>query len=99
MKKSIEKDLKKREVFYKNEKQKKILKSITYNLKLNDSLRSKAARLLTAKPRNSSLVRKRNRCILTGRSRFLIGGYNLSRLMFRKIAGDGQIPGLRKSSW
>ena len=33
MKKGIEKDLKKREVFYQNEKQKKILKSIIYNLK------------------------------------------------------------------
>lgn len=99
MKKGIEKDLKKREVFYQNEKQKKILKSMIYNLKLNDSLRSKATRLLSTKPRKSSLSRKRNRCIITGRSRFLVGGYNLSRLMFRKIAGDGQIPGLRKSSW
>ncbi|MFZ5553644.1 MAG: 30S ribosomal protein S14 [Bacteroidota bacterium] len=50
-------------------------------------------------PRNSSYVRKRNRCQLTGRPRGYIRQFGLSRNVFREMALNGMIPGVTKSSW
>jgi len=50
-------------------------------------------------PKNSSPVRLRNRCQLTGRSRGVIRKYKLSRLCFREMANSGLIPGVFKASW
>ena len=41
----------------------------------------------------------RNRCAITGRPRAFIRRFGLSRLTFREMALDGQIPGVTKSSW
>jgi small subunit ribosomal protein S14 len=50
-------------------------------------------------PRDSSAVRIRNRCRLTGRARGYIRKFGLSRIAFRELARAGIIPGIRKSSW
>jgi small subunit ribosomal protein S14 len=50
-------------------------------------------------PRNSSKIRLRNRCQLTGRPRGYIRQFGLSRITFREMALDGKIPGITKSSW
>lgn len=50
-------------------------------------------------PRNSSAVRLRNRCRLTGRSRGYMRRFGLSRIAFREMARAGLIPGIRKASW
>lgn len=50
-------------------------------------------------PRNSSPVRLRNRCSITGRPRGYIRFFGLSRNQFRQLASDGRIPGVTKSSW
>jgi small subunit ribosomal protein S14 len=44
-------------------------------------------------------VRKRNRCRLCGRPRGYIRIFALCRICFRKLALEGQIPGVTKSSW
>ncbi|HEX5142074.1 MAG TPA: type Z 30S ribosomal protein S14 [Dehalococcoidia bacterium] len=44
-------------------------------------------------------VRKRNRCRLCGRPRGYIRQFALCRICFRKLALEGQIPGVTKSSW
>jgi small subunit ribosomal protein S14 len=44
-------------------------------------------------------VRKRNRCRLCGRPRGFIRKFALCRICFRKLALEGQIPGVTKSSW
>lgn len=44
-------------------------------------------------------VRHRNRCQLCGRSRAYIRDFGLCRLCFRKLALDGQLPGVRKAAW
>ena len=54
---------------------------------------------LSQKPRNSSRVRVKNRCSLTGRPRAYHGYFNVSRVMLRELALSGLIPGLKKSSW
>ncbi len=50
-------------------------------------------------PRNASPVRLHNRCNLTGRPRGYMRKFGISRVMFRKMALEGKIPGMRKSSW
>lgn len=50
-------------------------------------------------PRNSSPVRLRNRCKLTGKPRGYIRTFGLCRNMFRQMASDGKIPGVTKASW
>lgn len=50
-------------------------------------------------PRNASPVRLRNRCQVNGRPRGYMREFGISRVMFRKLAGEGAIPGVRKSSW
>jgi small subunit ribosomal protein S14 len=59
-----------------------------------------AARLKLAElPRNSSKVRIRNRCELTGRPRATYRKFKLSRIALRELASTGQIPGMVKASW
>jgi small subunit ribosomal protein S14 len=59
-----------------------------------------AARLKLAElPRNSSKVRVRNRCEMTGRPRAFYRKFKLSRVTLRDLASNGQIPGMVKSSW
>jgi ribosomal protein S14p/S29e len=41
----------------------------------------------------------RNRCQLNGRPRGFMREFGISRVMFRKLAGEGVIPGVKKSSW
>ena len=50
-------------------------------------------------PKNSSPVRLKNRCQLTGRPRGYIRYFGLSRIMFRDMALNGMIPGVKKASW
>ena len=50
-------------------------------------------------PRNSSKVRIHNRCELTGRSHGFYRKLKLSRIQLRKLSNEGQVPGMKKSSW
>lgn len=50
-------------------------------------------------PRNSSQVRYRNRCKLTGRPRGYISDLGISRIKLRDLALYGKIPGMTKASW
>ncbi len=50
-------------------------------------------------PKNASPVRGVNRCKLTGRRHAFIRKYGVSRLTFRELALNGQIPGVTKASW
>ncbi|MCS7086982.1 MAG: 30S ribosomal protein S14 [Bacteroidia bacterium] len=50
-------------------------------------------------PRDSSPVRLRNRCLLTGRPRAYLRRFGLCRVKFRELALEGKIPGVTKASW
>ncbi|HET9641524.1 MAG TPA: 30S ribosomal protein S14 [Candidatus Paceibacterota bacterium] len=50
-------------------------------------------------PRNSSPVRLKNRCAITGRSRGYMRTFGVSRIKFRELAREGKIPGVKKASW
>jgi small subunit ribosomal protein S14 len=59
-----------------------------------------AAQLKLAKlPRNSSKVRIKHRCGLSGRSKGFYRKLKLSRIALRDLANFGQIPGMTKASW
>ncbi len=50
-------------------------------------------------PKNASPVRLKNRCQLTGRPRGYLRHFGISRNMFRDMALQGKIPGVKKASW
>lgn len=59
-----------------------------------------AARLkFQALPRNSSPVRLRNRCQLTGRPRGVYRKFGLGRSKLRDFVMRGEVPGMTKASW
>ena len=58
-----------------------------------------AIRELAKLPRNASPTRLRNRCQVNGRPRGFMREFGISRVMFRQLAGEGAIPGVKKSSW
>ncbi len=50
-------------------------------------------------PKNSSPIRTRNRCSITGRPRGYMRQFGISRIQFREMASQGLIPGVKKASW
>lgn len=58
-----------------------------------------AVHKLAEMPRNSSRVRVRNRCVLTGRSRGFYRKFGMSRIALRELASAGFLPGVTKASW
>ncbi|WP_207455245.1 30S ribosomal protein S14 [Desertivibrio insolitus] len=59
-----------------------------------------AARLgLQKLPRDASPIRVRNRDAIDGRPRGNLRDYGISRVRFRKMAHQGELPGITKSSW
>jgi small subunit ribosomal protein S14 len=50
-------------------------------------------------PKNASPVRLKNRCQLTGRPKGYMRYFGISRVIFRDMALNGQIPGVKKASW
>lgn len=75
------------------------LKKIVRDLSKADEERLEAQLKLNKLPRNSSPVRLRNRCIITGRPRGYLRKFKMSRLCFRELANNGTIPGVFKASW
>lgn len=50
-------------------------------------------------PKNASPVRLKNRCQLSGRPKGYMRYFGVCRNVFRDMALDGKIPGLKKASW
>jgi small subunit ribosomal protein S14 len=75
------------------------LKKIILDMNKSEEERQDAKIALNKMPRNSSPVRLRNRCQLTGRARGFLRKFKLSRLCFREMASNGMIPGITKASW
>jgi small subunit ribosomal protein S14 len=69
------------------------------NMKLSDEERAAARMKLQSLPRDSSPVRLRNRCALTGRPRGTFRKFGLGRIKVREFAMRGEIPGVVKASW
>jgi small subunit ribosomal protein S14 len=79
----------------KREKLKAVANDDSKSLEERFEARLKLAEL----PRNSSAVRIRNRCDVTGRPRGYYRKLKMSRIALRELGNSGQVPGLVKSSW
>ena len=75
------------------------LKAIAEDMKVSSEERFAARLKLAELPRNSSKVRIRNRCVLTGRPRAYYRKLKMSRISLRDLGSNGLVPGLVKSSW
>ncbi|MCH9631007.1 MAG: 30S ribosomal protein S14 [Chlamydiia bacterium] len=75
------------------------LRRLAKDLTISDEERQEAQIKLNKMPRDTSYIRRRNRCQLTGRPRGYLRKFKLSRLCFRELASDGKIPGVFKASW
>jgi small subunit ribosomal protein S14 len=92
------KDKNKRKLFLINENKKIVLKSLLYNLNFKRKLRYRAFLNLMKFPLLASITRINNRCTLTNRPRAVYRHFKMSRLMFRKMALQGKLIGVRKAS-
>jgi small subunit ribosomal protein S14 len=75
------------------------LKAIISNMNLPDEERWEAQISLQKLPRDSSPVRQRNRCRITGRPHGVYRKFGLCRNKLREHAMRGEVPGLVKASW
>lgn len=97
MNRFIKKDIKNRIQFKKKEKEILFLKYLHNNLNLSNQVRNSAFNNLDALRVHKSKIK--NRCFITGRCRSIYSSYGISRLTFRKLASNGTLKGIRKSSW
>ena len=75
------------------------LKAIIADVNSSEDDRWDAVLKLQALPRDSSPVRQRNRCNITGRPHGYLRKFGMSRIKVREAAMRGEIPGLKKASW
>jgi small subunit ribosomal protein S14 len=95
----INRDLKRREIVKKFAAKRAELNAAISNMSLSDEERAAARLKLQSLPRDSSPVRLRNRCALTGRPRGTFRKFGLGRTKVREFAMRGEIPGIVKASW
>ncbi|XP_058940124.1 uncharacterized protein [Pocillopora verrucosa] len=99
LKKWGRRDMRRRELYAEYEMERTNLRYIKKNDILPSVIRKKAAEDLKKLPRDSSISRVRNRCVLTDRGRALVGRYRVSRMMFRHYADKGLMASVQKATW
>ncbi len=95
----IQRELKRTKLVNKYSKKRAALKAIITSADVDFEERQAAVMALQKLPRDSSPVRQRNRCALTGRPRGFYRRFGLGRNKLREAAMKGDVPGLRKASW
>jgi small subunit ribosomal protein S14 len=96
---AVQKNLKRIKLADKYKKKRAALKKIIMNKKLDLSERFAAQLKLSKLPANSSKIRIRNRCEITGRPHGVYRKLKISRIALRDMGSAGKIPGIIKSSW
>jgi small subunit ribosomal protein S14 len=95
----IERESKRTRLVKKYASKRTALKAIIYDEKASYDEKMEAQRKLQTLPRDSSKVRQRNRCRVTGRPHGYFRKFGLCRNKLREAAMRGDIPGLVKASW
>ena len=98
MYKNVKKDKINRKLVQVFEKKKLLYKYIMNNLLLPEEVRLKAYKELS-KLNYGFKSSINTRCVLTGRGRSVLSMYKVSRIMFKKLASNGLLDGIKKSSW
>ena len=96
---SVQKNQFRQKLIDKFKAKRKNLKNKIKDKNLSIEERIKFQNKLNDLPRNSSSIRYRNRCKLTGRSRGVYRKFGLSRIKVRELSMTGDLPGMIKSSW
>ena len=96
---SIEKNKRRRKLVARYANKRAELKRVAEDESLTLEERFQARLKLAALPRNSSAVRIRNRCEVSGRPRGYYRKLKMSRIALRDLASTGLVPGMVKSSW
>ena len=96
---SIQKNINRKKIVKKFLTKRKNLKKKIMSKNLSFEERFKIQSKLNDMPRDSSRVRIRNRCKLTGRTRSVYRKFGLSRIKLRELSMTGALPGVVKSSW
>ena len=96
---SIQKNLKRKNIVKKFNNKRQSLKKKIMKKDLTIEERFKIQSKLNELPRDSSKIRVRNRCRLTGRTRGVYRKFGLSRIKIRELSMSGALPGVAKSSW
>jgi small subunit ribosomal protein S14 len=60
---------------------------------------AKKSQIARSKKPPKYATRQVNRCAVTGRARGYMRKFGVSRIVFREMALNGQLPGVRKASW
>lgn len=95
----INRDQKRRKMVEKYAPKRAELEAVFNDVSRSDEERFEARLKFQALPRNSSPVRLRNRCTLTGRPRGVYRKFGLGRSKLREFAMRGEVPGMTKASW
>ncbi len=95
----INREKKRREMVQKYAAKRAQLNAIIRNVNLGEDERHEARLALQALPKDSSPVRQRNRCALTGRARGVYSKFGLGRIKLRETIMRGEVPGVVKASW
>ncbi|MGM0984931.1 MAG: 30S ribosomal protein S14 [Pseudomonadota bacterium] len=95
----VERELKRTKMVAKYAAKRAELKAVIQDLNASDEERFDAQLKLQQLPRDSSPVRQRNRCRITGRPHGYYNKFGLGRNKLREAAMRGDVPGLKKSSW
>lgn len=95
----INRDEKRREMVEKYAAKRAELQAVINGVERSDEERYEARLKLQSLPRNSSPVRLRNRCKLTGRPRGVYRKFGLGRSKLRDFVMRGEVPGMTKASW
>ena len=96
---SIQKNLNRKNIVNKFKKRRENFKQKIMQRDLSMEERFKIQSKLNDLPRDSSKIRIRNRCKLTGRTRGVYRKFGLSRIKIRELSMAGALPGVVKSSW
>tara|TARA_Y100001970_G_C14191857_1_gene835858 strand:+ start:168 stop:473 length:306 start_codon:yes stop_codon:yes gene_type:complete len=96
---SIQKNNNRKRIVKKFSKKRQNLKKKIMQKDLSMEERFKIQSKLNDLPRNSSKIRVRNRCEITGRTRGVYRKFGLSRIKIRELSMAGSLPGVVKSSW
>lgn len=95
----IEREKKRKKLVGKYATKRAALKAVIKDQSVPADERFQATLELAGLPRNSSKVRMRNRCAVTGRPRSYYRKLSISRIALRDLASRGELPGVTKSSW
>ena len=98
-KSAVEKNNRRKRIVERRGARREALKTTIKDKSLPMEDRFQAVMKLSKEPRNSSKIRIRNRCEVSGRPRGYDRKLRMSRIALRDLASMGQVPGVVKSSW